>query len=1389
MSDALADSLADELLGLLDGQGAESPVCDTAGAPDDSELEPGPAQSSVSPSPVADRPVAAPALPPAPAKVPESIGRARRASSVLPSSLLGGLRRGASSTAWQAADTGSAVADGSAAGTGTPSVSLMSGGVAARGSSPAHGSAANGASSSSFRCPVSGLEVDHASVTEQQLRMMGSGRESLSVADTTRISADAMLDKTSHGKEVLVVGCLTSKSPVKTSSKGTKFLVWTLSDLRGSEVTTTLFDEAYSELMHEQPGQLIALVAPRVVKSDDSSRRAAGNGPMRSSGFMLSVGEAGQVVVVGRAVGCGQCAFQKRDGGRCRIPVDTTAQRFCHLHLQESYKKARSGRAQFKQASGNIMKGGLPAAQQGLRSASQGTYSLGRAAAAGKAMLSRALQQNRAKLGLPPPPAASDVPRATALASGGGGAAGSAGDAQPQRAAASRLEVPAVVELEPRAVGLAARRLLKESLARRGGLSAATAELSRTLDALAPSASEQDRRSLAAAVAIGRHNIALLRDKRAAGAAAGCTSGGSSPSQPAAAAPPGVRRSGSSVGLLGAIPGTAGSRSAPSSRFGIRGPGGLSVTAARSGRIAAAVAAAPSGSGGSGTVACAQDARSARRARLARGYTPTGMGALGGPSDSGSSSSSSSSSAPLAGRAARQSSASRVMQAGDAAAASRLASMGRLHANAAAVHVSRATGEDPRVVAGKLAQGRGAAAELTFVGGGRSGRGGRASSRGEDAFTVAEGGEVTLDDGRDCSSKRDGKRDGGRAGRVLGAMLRQSGATEVLAEQAEAGARGSAAAGAAKGKVLALRAEDEVLMEGARGKRARAGSAAPLPSGGQMQVVSSRASRGLQVASVAGGHRVLVKGREEYQAAVFQRAEARRRAADDAAAGDSAEQGSAVCRGLRVALRAKHERDQAEGASAAAPPRKRLRPGSSQPAEPVVDLSADAGKGSAGAGAVGLSKTLSPLFRAKSGTAPADEGGPLGDALWEALDPSRLNARAAAPEPAPVYAERPAPDPETVSMSLPPSRSGSGSGSLWEVDAARQEEDDGELMAAVMRAEAEEARARKAAQAARRAVEAARRAVSLERARGAAKERYLRRHLGDGGEDGARLREELRRKEAERALAETAPRDTTKAGASSLLNDLLGEVHTRPGFVRNRDALIPLPGTEQAAMARGAAHGLAEALRRRAARGTGTAGTSTGTSTPEGAKSGGDKRAAATDTPPTADSKGGAAPTLFGGGSLSSAEAARIFAARSRYAKSAEQEAMDHAMETVDRLAALEDVAEAAESFSSVKGTAYDCRQCGRQFSRVPDSCKEQGHSLRAVPITKHFRSCVGCGNRATGPRPANQTATACAKCGKRVWKAASVRSIRAPDKGLTARKMDALKPTGGPEVKSLRYG
>lgn len=313
-------------------------------------------------------------------------------------------------------------------------------------------------------------------------------------------------------------------------------------------------------------------------------------------------------------------------------------------------------------------------------------------------------------------------------------------------------------------------------------------------------------------------------------------------------------------------------------------------------------------------------------------------------------------------------------------------------------------------------------------------------------------------------------------------------------------------------------------------------------------------------------------------------------------------------------------------------------------------------------------------------------------------------------------------------------------------------------------------------------------AAAVERARGAAKERYLRRHLGDSGEDGARLREEMRRREAEKALAETAPRPA-KAGASSLLNDLLGEVHTRPGFVRNRDALIPLPGTEQAAMARGAAHGVAEAMRRRAASRTGATGAGPGTSTPEGTKTGGDKRAVATDTPPTADAKGGSAPSLFGGGSLSSAEAARIFATRSRYAKSAEQEAMDHAMETVDRLAALEDVAEAAESFSSVKGTAYDCRQCGRQYSRMPDTCKEQGHSLRAVAIAKHFRSCAGCGNRATGPRPASQAASACTRCGKRVWKAASVRSVRAPDRGLTARNMDALKPTGGPEVKSLRYG
>jgi len=157
--------------------------------------------------------------------------------------------------------------------------------------------------------------------------------------------------------------------------------------------------------------------------------------------------------------------------------------------------------------------------------------------------------------------------------------------------------------------------------------------------------------------------------------------------------------------------------------------------------------------------------------------------------------------------------------------------------------------------------------------------------------------------------------------------------------------------------------------------------------------------------------------------------------------------------------------------------------------------------------------------------------------------------------------------------------------------------------------------------------------------------------------------------------------------------------------------------------------------------------------------------------------------------SLTAEERSALFEGRSLHAKSEEEEALGQAIAEVGRLAALEDMAEAAAGRTEMEVTMVQCQQCARRFRGRPETCVRDGHTLRRVRGTRHFRACEGCGLRAAGERPAGQSMLPCPRCGKRLWRAAAVRDIRAPDRGRAAREMSALKPTGGPEIKSLRYG
>jgi len=331
--------------------------------------------------------------------------------------------------------------------------------------------------------------------------------------------------------------------------------------------------------------------------------------------------------------------------------------------------------------------------------------------------------------------------------------------------------------------------------------------------------------------------------------------------------------------------------------------------------------------------------------------------------------------------------------------------------------------------------------------------------------------------------------------------------------------------------------------------------------------------------------------------------------------------------------------------------------------------------------------------------------------------------------------------------------------------------------------------------------------AEAERARGE-RERYLKRHIGDGGDDGARMREAARRRELERRGAEAArgrggeddvraravrqeaerrqrqrealaakPRELAAACRSSagpsnsVLTSLLRGVEALPGVARRADERASL-GAAPEPWPNAGGRPQPESL--------------TPLEAAPRSRLGGAPGAA--PTPPTEPVKAAGPTRLFGGPELSASERSALFKGRSLHAKSEEEEAMAQAMAELERLSALEDMAEAAAERTEMQVSMVECQQCARRFRGRPETCVRDGHTLRRVRGTRHFRCCASCGHRAAGERPAGQSTQACPRCGKHLWRAAAVREIRAPDRGRFAREMGALKPTGGREIKSLRF-
>ncbi|BDA42677.1 probable protein MCM10 homolog at N-terminal half [Coccomyxa sp. Obi] len=128
------------------------------------------------------------------------------------------------------------------------------------------------------------------------------------------------------------VGVLVEKSKPCVSSKGDMYSRWKLSDLDGTTVTMFLFGDAHQDNFRESEGSVVAI-----------SNAAAGSSN-RKEDVCLKVEESTSILKLGTSSDFALCGSRKRDGTKCRNPVNISKCRFCDHHVQTESKRINGTR-------------------------------------------------------------------------------------------------------------------------------------------------------------------------------------------------------------------------------------------------------------------------------------------------------------------------------------------------------------------------------------------------------------------------------------------------------------------------------------------------------------------------------------------------------------------------------------------------------------------------------------------------------------------------------------------------------------------------------------------------------------------------------------------------------------------------------------------------------------------------------------------------------------------------------------------------------------------------------------------------------------------------------------------------------------------------------------
>lgn len=136
-------------------------------------------------------------------------------------------------------------------------------------------------------------------------------------------------------KDWCISGAIVSKSAVQTSSAGSQYIIWKLTDLKGEmkQVSLFLFKNAYKDLWKTAQGMVVAVLNPSVFSRKDANGESS-----------LSIDSTQRVMLLGRSKDLGICRSKKKNGDPCSALVNVSVCDVCVYHVKQEYGKM-SGRS------------------------------------------------------------------------------------------------------------------------------------------------------------------------------------------------------------------------------------------------------------------------------------------------------------------------------------------------------------------------------------------------------------------------------------------------------------------------------------------------------------------------------------------------------------------------------------------------------------------------------------------------------------------------------------------------------------------------------------------------------------------------------------------------------------------------------------------------------------------------------------------------------------------------------------------------------------------------------------------------------------------------------------------------------------------------------------